>query len=136
MVREVRRAVVTAAAIACFFAAAPALAQNRGGVADEPFSGAVLERRVPRWQRRAEDADTEAHSHGDADSRGDADADARAVGEPNTHRHGQAGQGGNGKGKDLPDTGSDPLRVGLMGLTLLGFGFSLRLSLTEARRRI
>ena len=41
---------------------------------------------------------------------------------------------GGGKG-NLPETGSDPLRVGLMGLTLLGFGFSVRLGVGDARRQ-
>ena len=42
---------------------------------------------------------------------------------------------GGRNGKNLPNTGSDALRIGLMGFTLLGFGLSLRLSLTEARGR-
>lgn len=44
---------------------------------------------------------------------------------------------GKNNGEELPDTGTDPLRVGLMGLTLLGFGLSLRLrvALADARRR-
>jgi hypothetical protein len=45
---------------------------------------------------------------------------------PRSKKHGQ-----------LADTGTDPLRLALAGLALLGFGFSLRLriALADARRR-
>jgi len=36
---------------------------------------------------------------------------------------------------DLPATGADALRVGLMGFTLLGFGISLRLRVADGTRR-
>jgi LPXTG-motif cell wall-anchored protein len=41
-----------------------------------------------------------------------------------------------GKGEDLPSTGSDALEIGLAGMTLLGFGLSLRfrVALADVRR--
>jgi hypothetical protein len=133
MVHGVRRAALTAALIACVVFAAPALAQNGGNPGDEPFSGPLLDNKFPGGEAQKTPTPTPTPRETDtpeptpspsASPEASPTATATATPEP----------GGKGR-KEMPNTGSDPLRVGLMGLTLLGFGLSLRMSLTEARRR-
>ncbi len=132
MVRGVRRAAVTAAAIACVVAASPAPAQTGGGNGGEPFSGPPLEDKFPGGNgaqktptpKPTRTATPEPTPEETETPEPTARPEATATAKP-----------GGRNGKNLPNTGSDTLRIGLMGFTLLGFGLSLRLSLSEARGR-
>lgn len=133
MVREVRLVAVTAAAIVCVAAPAPALAQNGGRTADEPFSGPMLEDEFPGGggaQKTPEPTPTRTPRRTPTPS-----PTATPTPEPTPSPTATAAPANGKNDKNLPDTGSDPLRTGLMGLTLLGFGLSLRLSLVGGRRQ-
>ncbi len=125
---------MTAAAVACFVAAAPALAQNGGGGADEPFSGPVLVDDFP-GDKGAQKTPTPKPTREPTPSPTPEETETPTPTPEASPTPTATAKPGRTNAKDLPNTGSDPLRVGLMGLTLLGFGFSLRLSLTEARSR-
>lgn len=93
-----------------------------GSGSDEPFSGPELENEFPG-------------GNGQATPTAEPTPEETSTPEPSPTPAATAKPGGGKRGKRLPDTGSDPLRVGLMGLTLLGFGLSLRLGLAEVQRR-
>lgn len=118
--------------IACVVAAPPARAQMGADNGGEPFSGPVLEDKFPGGNgaqktptpKPTRTATPEPTPQETETPEPTASPEPTATAKP-----------GGRKGKNLPNTGSDTLRIGLMGLTLLGFGFSIRLSLAEAGRR-
>ena len=130
MVRGVRRVALTAAAIACFVAASPAPAQTGGGAGGEPFSGPLLDDKFPGG-KGAQKTPTPTPPTPEPTAEETETPEPTASPEPTA----TAKPNGRRNDKKLPNTGSDALRIGLMGLTLLGFGFSLRLGLAEAGRR-
>ena len=115
MSMPVRRAAALAAVILCASTAAPALAQDNG----RPFTEPPLKGELP-----------------EATPTGTATADPTWTATPTPTATATA-TAGPGKKGDLPATGSDPLRVGLIGLSMLGFGLSLRfrVALSDARPR-
>jgi hypothetical protein len=118
MLPRALRTVATATVLLCAVTATPALAQN-----GEPFSEPQLNGSFP----------------GGSGSQATA-ATATATPEPTGTATASPSQTATstpkpGRGRNLPNTGSDPARVGLMGLTLLGFGLSLRFRVAHADAR-
>ncbi len=126
MVSGVRRAGVTAAVLLCAFPASPALAQQ-----GEPFSEPPLSGEFPDGSGSQATPTPSPTATRTATPTATATRTPQPTATPTPTATAKPGRGN----KDLPNTGSDPLRVGLMGLTLLGFGVSLRLGITDARRR-
>lgn len=112
-----RRAAAAAAVFLCAFTAGPAPAQDNG----RPFTEPPLEGELPEAT---------------ATATATADPTRTATATPSAAPTATA-TAGPGKKGDLPATGSDPLRVGLIGLSMLGFGLSLRfrVALSDARPR-
>ncbi|MEJ7891226.1 MAG: hypothetical protein WKF94_01115 [Solirubrobacteraceae bacterium] len=128
MSMSVRRAVATAAALlCCALSASPALAQQ-----GEPFSGPPLKEGFPDGSgaQRTPTPSPTATGTATRTPRPTATATstptvtATPTPKPRPNRR-----------DDLPATGTDALRVGLMGFTLLGFGISLRLRVADGIRR-
>jgi hypothetical protein len=114
MSKRVRRAGAIAAAILCALTAAPAVAQS-------PFNSPVL-RDKPKGGFGAEKTPTPTPTP-TATETATASPTPTATAKPR-------------KDRALAETGTDPLRVGLAGLSLLGFGLCIRLrvALADARR--
>jgi hypothetical protein len=110
---RVRLTAASAAVLICA-AAAPALAQ-------EPFASPVL-------RDKPKGGFTEKTPTPTPTASPTATATASPTPTATPRRHGKDGA--------LAETGADPLRLALAGLTLLGFGFSIRLriALADARR--
>ena len=121
MSTRARRAAASAAVILCASPATPALAQQGG----EPFSQPPLKGEI----RDATPTPTETAT---------ASATRTPTPEPSASPTPTATvKPGKNAAGNLPATGSDATQVGLIGLSLLGFGLSLRfrVALADARSR-
>lgn len=112
-----------AATLLCVAWAAPAAAKRPG-----PFSEPRL-RTHPKTELRGGTPTPTATATATATRTATPTPTATATTEPTTTGTPTAGNAG------LPNTGADPVRVAVAGLTLVGFGLALRLSLVDARRR-
>jgi LPXTG-motif cell wall-anchored protein len=117
MSMPVRRTAAAAAVVLCAAWAPAAVAQDPG----RPFEEPVLEGEIPTATATADPTET-------------AEPTATPTAEPTATATATSGPGGKA---NLPATGSDPLQVVLIGLSLLGFGLSLRfrVALADARPR-
>lgn len=137
MSMSVRRAVAIIAAM-CLCAAAPSSVHAQTPEPDPremgtPYSEPPLKGDFPDGQgaQQTPTATPEATATATSTATAEPTATATATVEPTA-------TAGPGKRGDLPNTGSETLEVGLAGLTLIGFGISLRLrvALADARRPV